>query len=139
MIKNDAHIHHLVSTLHAKKEVLTWFFLYIEAERKAVYNASHCAAEDVVKVWAKASIPTCLKKHAVKKIEEMFKEHAKLKKIKANVIFFIFILLSQESGGGAMCRTNPDSLRSGFWFQIFRLSFLFTSLICYLPDSTKQR
>ena len=43
------------------KEVLTLFFLYKDAEKKAVRDASHCATEDVIKVWAKASIPTCLK------------------------------------------------------------------------------
>ena len=53
--------------------------------------------------------------------------------------FFIFILLSRESDGGAMRRTNPDSLRSCLCFQVFRLNFLLTSLICCLPDSTKQR
>ena len=53
--------------------------------------------------------------------------------------FFIFILLSRESDGGAMRRTNPDSLRSYLCFQVFRLNFLLTSLICCLPDSTKQR
>ena len=88
-----------IQSINAKKKVLTLFFLYKEAERKAVHDASHCAAEDVMKVWpelqailssghtlaAKASIPTYLKKHAVKKIYEMFKEWAKLKKIKANV------------------------------------------------------
>ena len=30
-------------------------------ERKAVHDASHRAAEDVMKVWAKASILACLK------------------------------------------------------------------------------
>ena len=37
--------------------------------------------------------------------------------------FFIFILLSRESGGGAMRRTNPDALRSCLYFQVFRLNF----------------
>ena len=37
--------------------------------------------------------------------------------------FFIFILLSRESDGGAMHRTNPDSLRSCICFRIFQLSF----------------
>ena len=67
--RNDADIWlvgHLASTLRttklpSKKEVLTLFFLYKEAERKAVHDASHCATEDVMKVWAKASIPACLK------------------------------------------------------------------------------
>ena len=53
--------------------------------------------------------------------------------------FFIFILLSRESGRGAMRRTNPDWLRSCLCLQVFRLNFLQTSLICCLPDSTKQR
>ena len=43
--------------------------------------------------------------------------------------FFIFILLSRESGGGAMRRTNPDSLRSCLYFQVLRLNFLLTSTI----------
>ena len=36
-----------------------------------------------MKVWAKASVRTCLKKYVVKKIEEMFKEWAELKRNKA--------------------------------------------------------
>ena len=61
-------IHSTVHTtkLPSKKEVVTLFFLSKKAERKAVHDASHCAIEDVMKVWAKASIPTCLKKHVVK-------------------------------------------------------------------------
>ena len=53
--------------------------------------------------------------------------------------FFIFILLSRESGGGAMRRTNPDSLRSCLCFQVFRVNFLLTFLVCCLPNFTKQR
>ena len=52
---------------------------------------------------------------------------------------FIFILLSRKSGGGAVRWTNPDSLRSCLCFRVFQLNFLQTSLICCLPDSTKQR
>ena len=37
--------------------------------------------------------------------------------------FFIFIFLSQKSGVGAMRRTNPDSLRSCFCFQVFVVEF----------------
>ena len=37
--------------------------------------------------------------------------------------FFIFILLSRESDGGAMRRTNPDSLTSCPCFRVFRLNF----------------
>ena len=37
--------------------------------------------------------------------------------------FFIFILLSRESDGGAMRRTNPDSLRSCLCFQVFPVEF----------------
>ena len=44
-----------------------------------------------------------------------------------------------ESGGGAMHRTNPDSLRSCLCFQVLRLNFLLTSLTCCLPDSIKPR
>ena len=61
------------------------------------------------------------------------------KKIFWLIDFFIFILLSRECGGGAMRRANPDSLGSCFCFQVFRLNFLLTSLICCLPDCTTQR
>ena len=76
---------HSASTKHttkrtSKKEVLTLFFLYKEAERKAVHEASHCATENLLKKWAEIRIPTSLKQHVVKKIEEMFEEWAKLKK-----------------------------------------------------------
>ena len=37
--------------------------------------------------------------------------------------FFIFILQSRESDGGAMHRTNPDSLGSCPCFPVFCLSF----------------
>ena len=37
--------------------------------------------------------------------------------------FFIFILLSRESDGGAMRRTNPDSLRSYLLFPSFPVEF----------------
>ena len=37
--------------------------------------------------------------------------------------FFIFILLSRESDGGAMHKTNPDSLISCLGFPVFRLNF----------------
>lgn len=69
--------------LPSKQEVMALFFHHKETE-KTVKNASHCTAEDVVKVWAKASIPTRLKKHVVKKIEDMFKEWTKLRKNKEN-------------------------------------------------------
>ena len=39
--------------------------------------------------------------------------------------FFIRILLSRESDGGAMRRTNPDLLRSCLCFRVFRLNFAF--------------
>ena len=37
--------------------------------------------------------------------------------------FFIVILLSRESDGGAKHRTNPDTLKSCLCFRVFRLSF----------------
>ena len=37
--------------------------------------------------------------------------------------FFIFILLSQESGGGAMLRTNPNSPRICICFRVFQVNF----------------
>ena len=36
-----------------------------------------------MKVLAKASVPACLKKHVVKKIQELFKEWTQLKRNKA--------------------------------------------------------
>ena len=36
-------------------------------------------------------------------------------------------------------RTNSDSLRSCLCFQVFRLNFLLTVLMCCLPDSTIAR
>ena len=40
--------------------------------------------DDVLEVWAKASIPTRLKKHVVDKVECLFREYEKLKKNKEN-------------------------------------------------------
>ena len=37
--------------------------------------------------------------------------------------FFILILLSRKSDGGAMHRTNPDLLKSCPCFRVFRLNF----------------
>ena len=37
--------------------------------------------------------------------------------------FFIVILLSRESSGGAMRRTNPDAHRSCLYFRVFQLNF----------------
>ena len=67
------------SKLPSKQKVLALFFYYKEVEEKTVRDASHCNTEDVMKVWDKASIPTTLKKHVLKKVKEMFKEWAKLK------------------------------------------------------------
>ena len=39
------------------------------------------------------------------------------------IIFDFFILLSRESDGGAMHRTNPDSLTSCLCLRVFRLNF----------------
>ena len=39
-----------------------------------------------------------------------------------SIDFFIFILLSRESHGGAVHMTNQDSLRSCACFQVFRLN-----------------
>ena len=68
--ESESSIHFTHHEASLKKEVLTLFFLYKETERKAVHDASHCATEDVMEVWAKASVPTCLKQHAVKKIKK---------------------------------------------------------------------
>ena len=73
----------LSTTKLSSKQVLALFFYYKEVEGKTVRDASHCTTEDIMKVWNKANIPTRLKKHVVKKVEEMFKEWAKLKKNKA--------------------------------------------------------
>ena len=43
---------------------------------------------------------------------------------KRRLIDFIFILLSRKSDGGAMHRTNLDSLRSCPCFRVFRLNFV---------------
>ena len=75
--------------------------------------------------------------HVRKSLNFDSKSSAEQKKVLID--FFIFILLSRESDGGAMGRTNPDSLKSYLCFQVFRLNFLLTSLICCLSDSTKQR
>ena len=40
-----------------------------------------------------------------------------------NLIASFFILLSRESDGGAMHKTNPDWLRSCPCFRVFQLSF----------------
>ena len=50
-------------------------------------------------------------------LESILKDFSRLNKFDFD--FFIFILLSRESGGGAMRRTNPDSLRSCLCFQVF--------------------
>ena len=47
----------------------------------------------------------------------------KIKMFQKASLFFILILLSRESGVGAMRRTNPDALRSCLYFQVFRLNF----------------
>ena len=51
--------------------------------------------------------------------------HQKLPYLNADLIsdFFIFILSSRESGGGAVRRANPDSLRSCLCFQVFPVEF----------------
>ena len=48
------------------------------------------------------------------------------------VDFFIFILLSRESDGGAMLGTNPDSLRSCLVSKFSAEILLPTSSICCL-------
>ena len=45
--------------------------------------------------------------------------------------FYVFILLSRESDGGAKQRTNPDSLRSCPCFRVFRLNFASDCTIYY--------
>lgn len=52
--------------------------------RRLFRNAAHSTADDVLEVWAKAHIPTRLRKHVVDKVENLFKEWAKLKKNKEN-------------------------------------------------------
>jgi len=70
--------------LPSKKEVMALFFHYKQDMQKTVRDASHCTAEDVLKVWAKATIPTRLKKHVVNKVEDLFREWEKLRKNKEN-------------------------------------------------------
>jgi len=51
----------------------------------------------------------------------------------------IFFLLSRESNGGAIFRTNPHPLRS-CWFSSFPVdSMIFSQLLCYVFEATKQR
>ena len=60
------------------------FFYYKDATKQTVREASHSTTTDVLEVWAKARIPTRLKKHVVDKIEYLFREYDKLKKNKEN-------------------------------------------------------
>ena len=55
-------------------------------------------------------------------IEGIFPNELKIAKVDL-IDFYIFILLSRESDGGAMHRTNPDSFRSCLCFRVFRLNF----------------
>ena len=70
--------------LPSKKEVMALFFYYKEATKQTVREASHSTTNDVLEVWAKARIPTRLKKHVVEKVECLFHEYDKLKKNKEN-------------------------------------------------------
>ena len=68
--------------LASKKKVILLFFCY--KDTMTVHNVSQTAANDVVDVWAKACIPTRLKKHIVEKVECLFRQYKKLKKNKEN-------------------------------------------------------
>lgn len=70
--------------LPSKNEVMALFFHYKQIENKTVRDACHATAVDVLEMWAKAHIPTRLKKHVVDKVESMFREWEKLRKNKEN-------------------------------------------------------
>lgn len=75
----------LTSTkLPSKKEVMALFYHHKQVTKKTVCEAAHATANDVIAVWAKAHIPTRLKKHVVERIQSLFKEYDKLKKNKEN-------------------------------------------------------
>ena len=75
----------LISTkLPSKKEVMALFYHYKQVTNKTVREAAHSTANDVLAVWAKAHIPTRLKKHVVNKIQCLFKEYDNLKRNKEN-------------------------------------------------------
>ena len=56
-------------------------------------------------------------------LESMVDDVLSMHDREVSFFFFIFILLSRESNGGAMRRTNPDTLRSYLCFRVFRLNF----------------
>ena len=60
------------------------FYHYKQVTNKTVREAAHSTANDVLAVWAKAHIPTRLKKHVVNKIQCLFKEYDNLKRNKEN-------------------------------------------------------
>ena len=60
------------------------FYHYKDINKQTVREASHSTAKDVLQVWEQARIPTRLKKHAVEKIEGLFKDYDKLMKNKEN-------------------------------------------------------
>jgi hypothetical protein len=73
----------LISTnLTLKKEVMALFYDYKQVTNKTVCEAAHSTANDVIAVWAKAYIPTRIKKHVVNKIQCLFKEYDNLKRNK---------------------------------------------------------
>jgi hypothetical protein len=75
----------LISTkLPSKNEVMALFFHYKQVAQMTIRDAAHATSDDVLEVWAKAHIPTRLKKHVVDKVENIFKEWTKLKKNKEN-------------------------------------------------------
>ena len=76
--------------------ISTVFSLQASCPKKTVRDAFHSTAEDVLGVWAKASIPTRLKKHVVSKVEDMFREWEKLKKNKENKVKRSEILQQKE-------------------------------------------
>ena len=82
--------------LPSKKEVMALFFYSKEATKQTVREASHSTTNDVLEVWAKARIPTRLKKHVVEKVECLFHEYDKLKKNKENKTKLSESLLKKE-------------------------------------------
>jgi len=79
--------------LPSKKEVMALFFYYKEASKQNAREVSHSTTNEV---WAKACIPTRLKKRAAEKVESLFHEYDKPKKNKENKVKHSESLLKKE-------------------------------------------
>ena len=63
-----------------------FFFSNKQTEKKTVRSAYHATAEEVLEVWKKAHIPARLHKHAIGKVDGLFREWEKLCKNKENKV-----------------------------------------------------